>query len=556
MLVRNLISYLIGVACLFFSNGYEYCFASTSIVDERGRVIIPPAYASVELVGKDQFLTHTILPGTEKPGEVDVKQLFNRNGKQVPMSSLHVPWVKPSWIPPAYTVETALPSGLIVRTDAQNGNKLGFFTRKGRSIMPYEFDVLRYVAGSRLFAMQHDGSGIEQYFLYDLRGHMVAKLPDVAKNFDSYFSEGLLLVGDTKGRAFVDRNGRIKIQPSDYRYSFPFHDGLADVELEHNGQPSSGYINKKGKLVIGPFDGVMCGEFTRGLAMLTRGYNERFGAVDKHGHLVFPIEFEPFHPYLKDVIFAGRNGKLQLFRRNGKLVTTFPADAVSVWAANFDQNDIVPFNVGGTARLLNTSTADGGIWGYCDKRGRVVIKPQFPYAGWFQGRLAIASDQDKFGETTYGLIDRKGVWVVPAEFLSITAMCPDRFALYKDPLNRIERAWRSGRSTQLFLETLKFYDFIGMNESDLVALLGSGHDRIDKEPRPATVAKLLYYDLTPNARHGASCVEFGLDQGGKVWGWRILTWEKTYDWYTTNQVAREINSNLTPENLTPKSAVH
>ncbi|MBO9599319.1 MAG: WG repeat-containing protein, partial [Cohnella sp.] len=53
----------------------------------------------------------------------------------------------------------------------------------------------------------------------------------------------------------------------------------------------------------------------------------------------------------------------------------------------------------------------GGKWGYADKKGKMVIKPQYESANNFSEGLAAVSVKGKFG-----FIDKKGKLVVPAKY--------------------------------------------------------------------------------------------------------------------------------------------
>ena len=66
--------------------------------------------------------------------------------------------------------------------------------------------------------------------------------------------------------------------------------------------------------------------------------------------------------------------------------------------------------------LARFQTADGERkYGYMDKAGRVVIKPQFSFAGDFYEGRAWAQVL-KNGEWVYGYIDKTGAFVIPPEF--------------------------------------------------------------------------------------------------------------------------------------------
>ena len=60
------------------------------------------------------------------------------------------------------------------------------------------------------------------------------------------------------------------------------------------------------------------------------------------------------------------------------------------------------------------STWNGNVWGFADERGKIVIKPQFAWAGDFHEGLAPAKTIGDNAEV--GFIDKTGQWVIKPQF--------------------------------------------------------------------------------------------------------------------------------------------
>jgi hypothetical protein len=521
-----------------------------ALIDVHGNVIIPMEYAWIQPVGKEHFLAHSVAKWHPAPGDNDVKKLFDKNGKEQALNSLTPPR---QYKPPAilgYKIEAAFPSSYIVRATSDSHGKLGLLAKSDAILLPLEFDVMRYVGESRIFAMKRQPTGTEQYVLYDTDGKLVSKLPDYVKNFDSYFSEGLLLVGDDKGRAFVDRQGRVVIPPNNYQYPYPFSKGLAVAQIASNGKLAAGYVNKRNELVSGPFDDTEVTPIENDLGMIILtlpGGRKKYGAVNSSGQLTFPAEFDSLNIYFKRFVSGTRDGKFQLFRRTGELVATFPDHCREAQADNFDKNNIVAFHVGGYAPYGN------GTWGYCDEHAKVIIEPKFTWAWPFEGEVAIAGIEDQYDDIKLGLIDRTGSWVVQPKYDSMTMAGPHRVIVGNITRRGIVRTWHdpNQRSTFLFERTLKYYDLIGMTEQELNSTLGQGEARADfPEEVPDVVHKRIYYKMAPQRANDylEVGVEFGIDRDGRVWGWSFRNPLTGIHWVTENMFVNKMREYIPKRN--------
>lgn len=152
---------------------------------------------------------------------------------------------------------------------------VGVKNSKGEVIIPAEFDDAKYrgledgekIEENLIFFMFHkenSGKPLKGVgFMYDRKGNFLF-YPYLFDNGADYFSEGLMrIVGENNKVGFADKNGNIVIAPL-YDEASPFHYGYADFcngcykerisehdfKLHTTEGYSSGYINKKGEVVV------------------------------------------------------------------------------------------------------------------------------------------------------------------------------------------------------------------------------------------------------------------------------------------------------------------
>lgn len=205
-------------------------------------------------------------------------------------------------------------------------------------------------------------------------GHKVGYIDETGRmsiepRFDSAydFSEGLAYAEAGARRGYIDRRGEFVIRlEGEVRanlrwYAVGFQDGLAAVTSPRG----AGFIDRTGRVVI---DGYTAStRFSEGLAAVAVGTGERarYGFVNAKGEMVIAPRFEPVIVHYGQIDRMGR----------------FSEGLASVRV--------------------------GDLYGYIDRRGEFVVRPQFIRAGDFSEGLACVV----LGEKT-GYIDRAGRWVV------------------------------------------------------------------------------------------------------------------------------------------------
>jgi DNA-binding transcriptional regulator/RsmH inhibitor MraZ len=185
----------------------------------------------------------------------------------------------------------------------------------------------------------------------------------------------VVIVDDKRG--YIDRNGRIVIQPQ-FEGASDFSEGLAVIATSKNGY-REGYIDETGRIVIRPkFDRAT--GFSEGLAAvgfgefrLHGGGNHRWGFIDKSGRLVISPRFYDEPGGFSDgmCVVGNRQGKNGYIDKKGRLVIPYKY----IWAGHFFEG-LTCVNV-------------GDHFGFIDKTGSMVIEPKFTSPGGFNEGLSL-----------------------------------------------------------------------------------------------------------------------------------------------------------------------
>lgn len=267
------------------------------------------------------------------------------------------------------------------------------------------------------------------------------------------FSDGLCYKSQNGYVGYIDKSGEFAIQPK-YGSGKNFSDGVAFASIKVVTTESSrpkfiyGVIDKKGEWIIKPqfcshgFNGVFS-KFENGLAAISqneRPYGHVYksdlktytnivdgkkytikpmqGFIDKTGKLVTSID-------KKYYIYANTyNEGLIVFQHSNRIT----GEPYSYYKYPFGYMDtkgkIVIDMIPGTQAMNEFDILEakfseglaaikiGGVWGYINREGEFVIKPQFRYAHPFRHGLAWVGIQGKKGDC---YIDKEGNVIFPKE---------------------------------------------------------------------------------------------------------------------------------------------
>lgn len=289
-------------------------------------------------------------------------------------------------------LETPTQSNTLVNPSDTNSplRKWGYMNHKGQLVIPPRFDYARSFSSgvARIPAYDKDGKANNIGFI-NREGEVVFTVCGEDCLVSDYkhqnFSEGLLpLREEPNGKfGFVDTTGKFVIKPQFDSVS-SFREGFATVSwLDADGKNRYGSIDRTGKIII-DMENFWVGNFRQGVAIVVEPPDMfRYGLIDRQGNLL-----------VKPILSAISEG------HGGDPYIEFSCGQMPVKVVETDIE--IPYSIPPEWR---------GKWGYIDRRGNWVIKPQFGIAGkCTQGRAVIANKKE--GNPKWGLegtlIDERG----------------------------------------------------------------------------------------------------------------------------------------------------
>jgi hypothetical protein len=312
--------------------------------------------------------------------------------------------------------------------------KWGYMNNRFEIVIKPQFDYAEdFSGGIAVVAKQHkEGNNLIELFGYiDTIGNMIVECR-YEKAYD--FSEGLAAIVQNGKYGFVDKNG-LEVIPVVYEEASEFSEGLAAVKL--NGK--NGFINPKGEMVIAPQFARACwvsdfseglaavytsdeggggyinragkmiipaaynyvGSFSEGLAQVQPAGSTKYGYIDRNGEMVIKPQYELSLPFSEGV------ATVQFMQPDGKAVFRIIDKKGGIIA------DHLPYAFTGIFRegLAGVESFDH-LWGFIDKTGKEVIKPQFAGAKLFRNGLSRMETGHLFSGLKTVYINKKGkiVW--------------------------------------------------------------------------------------------------------------------------------------------------
>lgn len=210
------------------------------------------------------------------------------------------------------------------------------------------------------------------------------------------FCEGLVRVRsfDMSGAAYgwKDSTGAWVIKPK-YTAATDFNEGEAAMMSGSKW----GFVDKKGNEVIPPkYDDAY--QYNEDIAFVKMG-NE-FQYIDKKGNTVFKAPFEDIDRLCHQGLIAVRkDGKMGFINKKGKLVIK----------PQFDNSQFTHFTEGLAPVMVKENGKE--LWGYINRKGKLKIKPQFDDAQNFTNGYSIIKQDGK-----YGFITAKGRIAIKPQF--------------------------------------------------------------------------------------------------------------------------------------------
>jgi hypothetical protein len=248
--------------------------------------------------------------------------------------------------------------------------KIGFIDTTGRIIIQPQYEsILPFTEG--LAAV---GINLENWNYIDKSGKFITKLElEKAESF----SDGLAMVFDKgKGCCYLDKTGKIALSFDSIGRAESFSEGLAPATyIRKKTFQGWGYLDKTGKFAISPnkeFYGAY--NFSEGLARVqVDGENGKWGYIDKTGKFIIKPQFDYAWDFSEGLARVNMGGKLPASKSEYEYVSKKKSE---------------------TSYMARAFT--GGKWGYIDKTGKIIIKPQFNTAENFSEGLAAVRKTNRF----------------------------------------------------------------------------------------------------------------------------------------------------------------
>lgn len=242
--------------------------------------------------------------------------------------------------------------------------------------------------------------------------------------------------GDNWG--YIDSNGTFSIKPG-YSFAGEFNDNGVAIVANGTSQYDVckvSFINKSGKVIAGPFSSYIP-EFRNGLAIL-RGVNEGSVVVDSSGKVILQTKYRVID--YQDEMLSFYDNKLHYGFMDLKGKVVIPAKYLNI--SNFENGkaevEVSPgkFSVINKAgkvieehKYYNTYTSSEGLTSYYDEKskktgykfynGNIAIQPLFYTAGPFKDGYAVVEIESDKSANKFGLIDKKGNFVIKPEYSGI-----------------------------------------------------------------------------------------------------------------------------------------
>jgi hypothetical protein len=251
------------------------------------------------------------------------------------------------------------------------------------------------------------------------------------------FSENLAWVRSKTDVFFINSQGK-RVSTDSYWHALDYSDGRAVIELENGTRHIIDLAGKKitqqtyafakncseglcfalssigGSYEISDINGVTqvhtkfdyAEPFSEGLAAV--GKSNYYGFINHRGHTVIPVGLINVHSFSEGLAPAKFNSSegWVFINKKGEIVIKCKLESACIFseASRFSE---------GLA-----SVQIGELWGYINRKGEFIQKPQFTMAKDFsQGLAAVEVD------SLWGYIDRTGKIVIPPKFLDV-----DRFS--------------------------------------------------------------------------------------------------------------------------------
>lgn len=230
----------------------------------------------------------------------------------------------------------------------------------------------------------------EQTFFMDENGRFAVRLAP-GTGFKTSFTEGLAAIVKNGKFGFIDKTGRVVVEPKFDYTGIAFGDGAMIVGEMKYGRMKYGYVDKNGKTIIPPhYDEATY--FSEGLASVRIA--DKWSVIDKSGATVSKLNLGRPVTFTEGLAPVKFNGLYGFVNKDANIVIEPKFELASLFSEGL------------------AAVKSGGKWGFIDKSGNFAIEPRFNEVNHFKEDRAVV----RVGELR-GVIDKSGKFILePQKF--------------------------------------------------------------------------------------------------------------------------------------------
>jgi len=211
--------------------------------------------------------------------------------------------------------------------------------------------------------------------------------------------------------ALIDKKGKILLQIDSLTKAYPFHGGVARIDVYTNGEEVSMFIDKKGKPAAIIAGGELKSEFiTDGVYVFGNTETKKQGYKNEKGETVINEQFDAAEVFIDGMAVVKSGSKYGAINKKGDYLINPQYDKLI-----YDSDGLFAVEVGKKS-------------GWVNKKGEIVINPQFDQTFLF-GKSQLAPVQ--MGKKM-AYVDRKGQIIINPQFLGALMFNGDYAAVMND----------------------------------------------------------------------------------------------------------------------------
>lgn len=294
----------------------------------------------------------------------------------------------------------------------KSNDKWGFIDVEGKDVTQYKYERI-YTFNDSTFIAMYDGL----YGVCDYQQNVLIpfKYDEILYKWGEEYPVTVVKSGEFYG-LYNSKNQQVL--ECEYGLMLPNSSGYITIKKQaqnYKDVRKALVEAETGKIVI-PFDYMDMGDFSDGLVSV-ENLEEKWGYLDKNGKTIIPFIYEEagnfseglaavyqFSGYMNTILGRVRTSKCGYINKEGQVVIPFQfKETIGI--------DVCEFHDGLAVQGISKNNRFALIFGYIDKKGNWVIKPQYDDAKSFDKGIAEVVINEQ-----YGYINTKGEQIIPCKY--------------------------------------------------------------------------------------------------------------------------------------------